>query len=163
MRWVSLVVRSVELTPRSGEPEFQDAKIVSKLYEPISPRAPQPKSVHPRQTKGKISMVEGLPRGTEPEVPIETFGNRFGFFGAFNALRPVGTAGPVLDLADRPDGACPNPFAQLASRLGGLVGNGNLSGNSGLPGNFCDAPRFVNGMSEWLLAENMFAFFHGRG
>src|SRR6266571_2369834 len=51
--------RSLELASTlTGASSFKTRKIVSKLYEPMSPRAPQPKSLHPRQTKGKYAWLK---------------------------------------------------------------------------------------------------------
>src|SRR5579859_5886565 len=53
--------RSVEVASTVvGASSFNTRKIVSKLYEPISPSAPQPKSPHPRHENGVYTWLNGL-------------------------------------------------------------------------------------------------------
>src|SRR6266702_8968641 len=50
--------RSLELdSTLTGASSFKTRKIVSKLYEPMSPRAPQPKSAQPRHTNGRYAWL----------------------------------------------------------------------------------------------------------
>ena len=67
-----------------------------------------------------------------------------------------------MHLAHRADGAVPNPFAQQARGFRSLVADGNLRGYPGLPRNLGKPPCFVDGVRQRLLAENVFALFHGR-
>ncbi len=74
----------------------------------------------------------------------------------------IRTARPILDLTHGADCAVPNPLTELACGLRGLIGDGDLSGHTGLAGNFGDAPRFIDGVGQRLLTEDVFAFLHCR-
>ena len=111
--------------------------------------------------KRQIGMVERtFRRRTEPEVPIQTIRDSFGFLRALEPLRPERTVRPVCDFAHRPDRAVPNPFAEQAGGFGGLVADGNLRGNARFASDFSDAARFIDGVRQRLLAKNMFALLH---
>src|SRR6185295_9777121 len=99
-------------------------------------------------------------RRAEPLIPIQPFGHRLGLLWAFDALRPERTTRPVHDLAHRPNGAVPNPFAEQAGGFGGLVCDCDLSGHAGFLRDLGDASRLVDGVRQRLLAENMFALLH---
>src|SRR5262249_50273479 len=113
--------------------------------------------------KGKVDVIVGARgSGTEPEIPIEAIGNRVGFLGAFEALRPEGEAGPIVEFADGTDGTGPDPFAKKARVFGSLITNGDLRCDAGFAGDFGDAARLVNGVRQWFLAEDVFVLAHSR-
>src|SRR5262249_42036701 len=141
--------------------EFEDSEegvktvathIAKSAAAEISPAAPR---------KGKIDViVRTLGRWTQPEIPVEPFGNGIIYPGALNALRPEGTRGPIVDFADGTNGAGPNPFAEKARVFGGLIADGDLCGHAGFTRDFRDATGLVNRMSERLLAKDVFALAH---
>src|SRR5260370_4839842 len=146
--------RRFELQDAKNSVETVGTHVAESAATEIAPNAPDERQVR---------VVERtLRRRAEPEVPIETFGDGFGLLWAFDALRPVRTAGPVGDFAHRADGTVPNPFAEQASGLGGLVANGNLSGDAGFTRDFGEAARFIDGVGQRLLAEDVFALLHRR-
>src|SRR5215469_11286453 len=112
-------------------------------------------------TEGQVDMMErALRRGTKPEIPVEAFGDRLGFFRALQGLRPEGTARPIFHFAHGPDRSSPDPLAKLAGGFRCLIRDCNLRRDSGLAGDFGDAARFVDGVRERFLAENVFALLH---
>src|SRR5256885_11566541 len=92
-------------------------------------------------------MVESaFGRRAEPEIPIQTLRHPFGFFGSFETLRPVRTAGPVADFAHWPNCAIPNPFTQQARGFRGLIRDSDLSGHAGIARDFGHAAGFIDGV-----------------
>src|SRR6202035_4632068 len=113
--------------------------------------------------KGHVGVVERPLRcGSEPEVPVQTFGHWLRLFRPFDALRPERTTRPVPDLPHRSDSTVPNPFTELAGGFGCLIGYCNLSCDTRFFCNFGNPPRLVDGMGQRLLAKDVFAFLHRR-
>ncbi len=115
------------------------AHVAKSAATEVAPAAPDKRQIH------VIERASG--RGAEPEVPIEAIRDGIGFLGTLNALRPERTTGPIHNFAHRADRAAPNPFAEKASRFGGLVGNGDLRSEASFAGNFSKAASFIDGVS----------------
>ena len=108
-------------------------------------------------------MVESaFGRRAEPEIPIQTLRHAFAFFGSFETLRPVRTAGPVADFTHWPNCAIPNPFTQQARGFRGLIRDSDLSGHAGIARDFGHAAGFIDGVGQRLLAKDMLALLHRR-
>src|SRR5262249_59761683 len=96
-----------------GRLEFEDAEesvktvaahIAKRAATEVGPAAPR---------KGKIDViVRTLGGWTQPEIPVEPFGDGIIYFGTLDALRPERARGPIVDFANWTDGAGPNPFAK---------------------------------------------------
>src|SRR4051812_24140217 len=52
-----------------------------------------------------VGMVRTIQGGAEPELPIKAGGDGRGFGGEQGELGPHGTHGPIVDFAERSDGA----------------------------------------------------------
>src|SRR5580698_1849433 len=66
----------------------------------------------PAPYEWQVCIVVGADgRGTEPLIPIQAVRDGLCVLGTLDALRPVRTAGPILNLTDGTNGATPDPFA----------------------------------------------------
>jgi len=100
--------------------------------------------------------------GAEPEVPIESGGDRRRFGRAVDTLGPDGSVGPVVDFADAPDSSCPYPFAEQPRIFRGLIDGAELGGDLVLSGGFCHPAGFENGVRQRFLAVDMLSRLHRR-
>ena len=101
-------------------------------------------------------------RRTHPHVPVEVCGRLLFLLRPFDPLRPVGAAGPVVDLTHAADGAIGEP---VGDRLGGLtrrVVYGERRGDL----RFARYPRHATRLSDRVrhrfLAEHVLALPHRR-
>ncbi len=138
---------------------------------------PLPKSHHRYQLRaGVIGCIERpRGRGAEPEVPVETGGNRLGLLGSFEheedvlvrlgrllGLASPGAADPDVHLVHRPDGAGLDQLDHPPVIVAGMDLRAHLGRDLGLGRRLADDPRLGDVVGQRLLAVDVLAELQGR-
>ena len=97
----------------------------------------------------------------EPEIPIESRGNRLRRRNHGDALRPDGAIGPGVDFGDVADLAGPNHFGRLARAFVRIALVAHLGGDSVFVRGILELARFPDGARERLLHVDVLAALHG--
>ena len=113
------------------------------------------------QHVGVVGMIRALALRAQPEVPIEAFGNRRRVGGEGGILRPHRAVGPIVNLAQRADGAIADPAQHL---LHGAVGvpRHEVRGDAGGARGFDHALGFHQAVGDRLVHDDVLAALHGR-
>src|SRR6478609_5018023 len=98
---------------------------------------------------------------TEPEIPVEFFWNCKFSCWRWKTLWPDRAVSPNLNRMHITDHSCVMHFLCLANTIAGSTLVAHLGYNLIFFNSFGHQPRFVNIMSEWLLAVNMLTQAHG--
>ena len=107
-------------------------------------------------------LFEGpLHGGSEPEVPVEVFRDGVGASGAFEALGPDGAVGPDVEFEGVAEDAGLDDLDGAAEAFASAALVAHLGGKLVLPGEVAHGARLPDGLSEWLLAEDVLFGLHG--
>ena len=113
-------------------------------------------------TEGAVALAVGPEgSGAEPEVPVESLGDRFRLGALRYALGPGGPVRPGVDLAHLSDYSGADPLHGAADGLSGVGLVAHLRGHAVLLGGLGHESGFADGVGQRLLAVDVFPQPHG--
>src|SRR5436190_4281258 len=109
--------------------------------------------------EGMINALLERPRlgRTQPDIPLEPFRNRVAPRWTRDALRPDRSVAPDVNLLHVADQPGMHDFYRAAQAVLGAALVAHLRDHPVFLGNFAQVTRFINGLSQRLLAVNMFS------